>query len=264
MIRRFLVLALLVGGVLSAASAPVLAQDGRLADELELTERRIELAESIVGASSDVAAQAELAAAVDFQRRARGAAGAGQPVVALRLTRDSRSHADRAIAIVRGLPDPDRAITQVERTRELIDRSRDQVESCADARARNLIRVSVEMQLRAETAIHDSRYLAGLQLTMSAREKLFQALRRCRMEESVPDGAARALARSDEVIARARAAVDAHPDEGARQALARAESVQAEAQREYRASHFEASLRLTQAARALGHRASRLAGARPK
>jgi hypothetical protein len=249
---------LLAGAVFMPAAA--LAQGpGRLEDELALTDRRIELAESIVGASSDPAPLGELAAARDLQQRARGAVS-GQPLAALRLTREARGRADRAIAMVRGLPDPDRVVTQVERTRELLDRARERVEECQEPRGRNLIRVAVEMQVRAETALRESRYLAALQLTMSARERLFQALRTCRVEESAQDGAARAIERTDDVLSRARVLVEASSSEAARQALSRAESVQMEARTEFRAERYEVSLRLTQAARALGHRAIRLAG----
>ena len=44
----------------------------------------------------------------------------GQLRLAMDLTLRARGHADRAIAIIEGLPDPDRVLAQVERDPELI------------------------------------------------------------------------------------------------------------------------------------------------
>lgn len=259
---RFLQLSILsVLAVVVLGVPAVHAQSGRLEDELALTDRRIELAEAVVQNSEDPAPRRELGLAVDLQQRARAAAASSQALVALRLTRDARAHADRATSMVRGLPDPDRVVAQVERTRELLDRAREQVESCTDPRARNLLRVSSEMQTRAESALRESRYVAALQLTLSAQERLFRALRACRIVESAEQGASRALSRTDEVLSRARTSMEGDVSEAAAQALARATTVQGDAYAEYRGGHFDASIRLTQAARALAHRALRLSGA---
>ena len=51
------------------------------------------------------------------------------------------------------LPDPDRVLSQVERTRELLERVRDRVEECNRDRAHALMRVAFTMQQRAEAAI---------------------------------------------------------------------------------------------------------------
>lgn len=257
-----LVHAMLVLGMGCLVASTAVAQPDRLAEELALTDRRIELAESVVQASGDASARQELGMAIDLQQRARAAATANQPVIALRLTREARIHADRATAIVRGLPDPDRVVAQVERTRDLLDRARERIEVCDDARARNLIRVAAEMQTRAEAALREVRYVAALQLTLSAQGRLFRALRACRLEETAQEGASRALGRTQEVLDRARAAVDANASAAATQALARAESIQSEASAEFRAQRYEAAMRMTLAARAIAHRALRLSMAR--
>lgn len=259
-ITKFLILLLV--GLASLYSLPALAQAERLSEELAMTDRRIELAESVVQGSADATARQELGLAVDLQQRARTAASASQPVVALRLTREARLHADRAIAIIRGLPDPDRVSAQVERTRDLLDRARERIESCEDPRARNLVRVAAEMQSRAESALREARYVAALQLTLSAQDRLSRALRACRLEETAQEGAARAMQRTEDVLERARAACESSPSETSNQALSRAESVQADAAREYRAQRYEAAMRLTLASRAIAHRVLRMAGAR--
>lgn len=231
----------------------------RVQEAIDLTDRRIEVAETLVaGAASNQPAALELNAAHDLQIRAKSTYSANQLALAFRLTTEARGHAERAIAIVRGLPDPSRVSTQVERTRDILERARERLTDCDNERARALLRVATEMQTRAETALRESRFLAALQLTMSARERAFKALRLCNIEESLQVSANRALQKTDEVITRAQDAVSDSQSEQARQALARAESLQSDATREYRAEHYEAALRLTQSARALAHRAIRL------
>jgi hypothetical protein len=242
----------------------------RVRIELDRTDERIELAQSlVVGADSDQA-ELEVTAAVTLQAQARSvyeqaAIATGDLQVrlfneCLDLTLKARARADRAISLIRGLPDPERVLAQVERTRELLDRARDRIEECGNERARALVRVAVEMQARAELAVRDSRYLAALQLTLSARERTLRALRLCNMEENLRETAERALRRTDEVLGRARDLVAERGTEQAREILMRAERVQSEAHAQFRAEHFEASLRLTQSARTLAYRAIRLSG----
>lgn len=258
---------------LVVASPPVNAQS---ADDvqraLERTDEKISQAEMVLGGTDNAQAQAELDMAKALQAQARGAYDQGVLAsgdVQLRLFRQSvdltvraRLRADRAISLIRGLPDPDRVLMQLERTRELLERARDRIEECDVDRARALLRAAFEIQVRAEAAARDGRYLAALQLTMSARERALRAMRMCNLEDNLRDAAERALTRTDEVISRARDVVAEHENDQARQALSRAVEVQAEAWVQFRAGHLEASLRLTQSARTFAHRAIRLAGTR--
>jgi hypothetical protein len=239
------------------APAAASAQGGRVQDALELTDRRIELADALVPAGDATQASVELSLAKQIQVRARSAFDAGQMVIAERATLEARGHADRAIAIVRGLPDPDRVLMQVERTAELAERARERLADCTDTRARALLKVGLDMQVRAEAAVRQSRYLAALQLTMSARERLFKAMRLCNVTESLGENAARALQRTDEVIARAREALEEQASPAALKAIERAVSLQSEAHAEFRAERFEPSLRLTHTARLAAKRALR-------
>ncbi len=266
MIARFLVCwVLLVGlwGPVRTATAQELTP-ARVQDALDLTDRRIEFAETLVAGASNPNATLELGLARDIQVRAKSAFSAGQLAFAARLTFDARGHADRAIAILKNLPDPDRVRMQVERTGELLERARDRLRDCEDTRARALIRVAVDMQARAERALGESRYLAALQLTMSARERTLKAMRGCKLEDSLEESVARALSRTDDVLTRARELLAASDDSRALQSLRSAERTQSEAQTEYRAGHYEQSLRMTQSARAMAHRAMRSAAARPR
>ena len=256
------VTAALVLLALVAIGAPAAAQtrdDVQLA--IERTDDLIARAQDIVTGTENLQAQAELSFAVRLQADAKAEFGAGHYVLALDLTRRARLHADKAIAIVKGLPDPDRVLVQLERTRELLDRARERVEECDRDRARALLRAAFEMQARAEASARDGRYLAALQLTMSARERALRALRICKLEDNLREAAERALTRTDELISRARETLEEHDADPARQALNRARELEAEAWVQFRADHLEASLRLTQSARTFAHRAIRLAHA---
>ena len=235
----------------------------RVRGDLELTDRRIEQAATLVSAVADLKARSELDLARALQARARTAFDAGQYPMAGRLTMEARRHADRVIAFMRGLPDPDRVQAQLERTRDMLERASDRIQECVEDRARAMLHVAFDMQDRAENAALGSRYLGALQLTMGARERGLRALRLCRMEEDLQDAADRALRRTDQVLSRARERLESRfsgrPVPGpARDALARAVEAQDDARRQFRSEHYEASLRLTLSARSLAHRAVRL------
>lgn len=244
-------------------AAPARAQDltpERVQLALETTDRRIEQAEALVASSDNAQAEADLSAARDLQSRARSAFSSNQLVLAMKLTLDARRRSERAIALVKNLPDPDRVETQLERTRELIQRTRERVEECDADRAKALVRAAFEMQARAEESASSGRFLVALQLTMGARERAQRALRMCRMEENLQESAERALRRTDDVIARAQEQVDRSGSEPGRQALRRAVDLQARAQQDYRGGYFESCLRQTQSARTFAYRAARLSG----
>jgi hypothetical protein len=249
-----------------ALPAAAFAQDpsgDRVQVALDLTDRRIEQAQVLAAGSDNERAEAEITIAVELQARAMEAYHATLLRAALDLTLNARRHADRAIALFKNLPDPDRVAVQLERTRELIDRARDRIEECNSDRARALLRVATEMQERAEAAARDGRYLAALQLTLSARERALRSLRLCNLEDNTHDAAERALRRTREVIDRAREVVAEHGNEAARNLLRRAIELQEQAEAQFRLEHFEASLRQTQSARAIAHRAVRLSQGGP-
>ena len=248
-----LVFATLVPGVSRADDVSRL----RAADALVATERRIGLAENFVAANPSMPAEAELGAAQQGQARARSAFTATQFLVAVSATLAAREHADRAIAIVRNLPDPDRVQAQVERTRGVLDRARDRVDACENARARGMLHVALAMQERAEGAMYESRYLAALQLTMSARERVMKAMRLCGLDETLSESVGRGLQRTDELLVRAHESLDSGSLLEVRDLLARAQSIQAQAHAEARLERYESALRLTQSASSLAQRAVR-------
>jgi len=253
--RALPALALLAFATPSSAQDPI-----RVQDEIARTDQRIERADLLLARSPNPEAQPFLDYARAVQARARTALAAGQPGIALRLTLQARGAADRAISMVQGLPDPERVTAQLERTREIIERARDRIGECTAERARFLLQVASAMEQRAEDAAGEERYLAALQLSMSARERALRALRLCNVADNAREAAERALGRTDEIITRAQEAVSAQGEEPARQALARAMAFQAEARREFLADRFESCLRLTQTARTFATRAIRLSG----
>jgi hypothetical protein len=269
-LRRLFLIALAALVLLPVAGRAQGKTRERVRMEIEQTDRRIELAETIVSTADDAQARGELALAMDLQGRARSAAGSGQSLMAGQLTAQARGYADRAITLVRGLPTRERLRDQLDRTREMLDRAGQRIRECGDDRARAMLRMALEMQGRAVSAEGSGRLLGALQLTMGARERGLRALRRCGMEENVQEAAERALSRTDEVLARVREQLES----GARgravsplthDALARATALQNDASRQFRDGHCEASLQITLAARRLAHRAlgrgARLIGA---
>jgi hypothetical protein len=251
------VLAIGVGSLAHAQDAAPL-----VLGELDRTDRRIEQAESAIAGADRDAARVELAEAKRIQSNARVAYGAHRFRVALNLTLRARARADRGIALVNGLPDPDRVREQLERTREVLDRVRERVAQCRIDRAGELLKTAQDMQSRAQETAQGGQYLAALQLTMGARDRAHRALRICSLEDNAPEGADRALRRTDEVLQRAQQIVSQRGNDAARRALAEGTALQESARRMAGERRVGSVMRLTLAARALGHRAIRLSGGR--
>lgn len=252
-VRRWWVAACMALAVLLAAPAShaqLPPPDGpRVIDAIEATDRRIEQAETLAGPSPAGPVANEIQLAKELQGRARSAFGAGQYFMAGRATMDARGHADRAVAMLRGLPDPERVSLQLERTQDELERAQERLSECGEPRALSLMRVAVDMKSRADGAFEQDRYLAAMQLANGARERMQKALRICRLFEATQADAARALQRTDEVLARVREQAGAGGVGLNRQALSAIEAIQAEAQAEYQRAHYEQALRMTQVAR---------------
>lgn len=270
-LRLFFLLAIALGAIAGSARAQC-PEDARLRTlrDLETTDARIEQAIQAVSESGSEPARLELRAAQDIQANARAEFNAGHCRIASDITRHALFRASRAIEIVRagegppppgGGPDPGRVLDQLERTRNLLERARDRIEECNDDRARAMLQAAFEMQRRAEEAFAQQRGLAALQLTVGARDRAWRALRLCKMGDNLKESAARALRRTDELLARARDRLATQGEERTRKVLRRAIELQERATREFHAGHFEASLRLTQTARTLSERSIRMAGA---
>lgn len=255
-------MALLAAGLFAAPAAH--AQNNLTPENvqhaLDRTDVRIEQAEALVMGSDNEMAIQQLEAAVDIQARAKSSFATADLALALRLTLEARGHADRAIAIIRNLPDPDRVRAQLERTRELLERARERIEECNNDRARSQLRMAFELQTRAEDAAVNGRYLVALQLTVNARERARNALRLCNLEENMQEAAERALQRTDHLLGRAQAAIEDCASDAGHESLRRALDLQERAKVEFGSEHFRASLNLTLAARRAAYRAVRLCG----
>jgi hypothetical protein len=227
---------------------------------LDRTDLRIEQAEAIVMGADNEMADIQLQAAIDIQARAKTAFASLELAISMRLTLEAREHADRAIAIIKNLPDPDRVRAQLERTRELLERAKERIEECNNDRARSQLRMAFELQTRAEDAAANGRYLVALQLTVNARERARNALRLCNLEENLQEAAERAIMRTDQIIQRVQGALEDCTNEAGLESLRRAVELQGQAKAEFSSEQFRASLNLTLAARRAAYRAVRLCG----
>ena len=232
------------------AQPPPPPPDGpRVIEAIDATQRRIDLAESLAGATPTTVVAGEIALSKELQSRATSAYASGQYFMAGRATMDARGHADRAIAMIKGLPDPERVAMQLERTQDELERAQERLADCLEPRALALLSAAKDMKSRADLALDGRRYLAALQLSNGARERLQKALRICQVSEATQIDAQRALQRTDEVVARVRETVSIEASPQDRQMLASAEALQADAHAEYQRGRYESSLRMTLVAR---------------
>jgi len=249
-------LGLLVSGPALAQLPPMDPQ--RLQDAIDVTDRRIQQAQELLSGAPNQAAQAEVDQAVALQALAKSAFAQSRYAAAARATFDARLHADRAVAILRGLPDPARVRDQLDRTHEILDHARDRLSHCDVAAARELLRIAIDMQGRADGSFSEMRYLAALQLTISARERAFRALQLCNAGESIDETVASAIQRTDDLLSRVHEHVDPSDHERARQLLANADNEQARAKTEAQDGHVRVALRFTRMARDQAERADRM------
>ena len=253
------VLGVLVARPASAQLPPPDAQ--RVQDAIDVTDRRIQQAKDLLATTPNAQAAVEVDQAVTLQGMAKVAFTQARLGAAARATFDARIHADRAVAILKGLPDPGRVQDQLARTREILDRARDRLSHCDVPATREMLRTALDMQLRAERAYGETRYLAALQLTMSARERALRALQLCNAGESFAETVEAAIQRTDDVLARAHEVVGADTNERQRQLLANADSLQGRAKAEAQAGHPRVALRFTRMAREQADRVIRDAAA---
>lgn len=258
-IRTLATICMLALGVLVAMPAAAQVDGQRVQDAIDVTDRRIQQAKDLLAASPNQQAASEVDQAVSLQALAKQYFGQGRYEAAGRATFEARIHADRAIALIRGLPDPGRVQDQLTRTRELLDRARDRLSHCEQPAAREMLRTAIDMQGRAEQAYRETRYLAALQLTLSARERALRAMQLCDAGETLGDTVENALQRTDDVLARAHEVVGPDSNERARQLLASADGLQVRAKAEARDGHPRVALRLTRMAREQAARAIRSA-----
>ena len=226
----------------------------RVSFALDQTDRRIEQTDRVLGAGADSHSLAELTTAREIQEHARDAFAQGQPRLALRLTLEAREHIQQAGAVARGLPDSERVSVQLERTRDLLGRSRERLTSCDQPEAREGIAAAEMLQARADSALYEGRSLAAQELSFQARERAFRALQSCNLGEDLPGTVNFALKRTDQVLAHARGNAPGNP--AAQQSLDEAARLQARAQQEFRQQHVDESLKLTHSARAAARRAT--------
>src|SRR5262245_32408250 len=126
-IRTLPAIAAIALGVLVASPGWAQTDPQRLQDAIDVTDRRIQQAQELLHNTPNQAAQAEVDQAVALQLMAKQAFSQARYAAAGRATFDARLHADRAVALLRGLPDPGRVRDQLDRTREILDRARDRL-----------------------------------------------------------------------------------------------------------------------------------------
>src|ERR1044072_8467044 len=223
MLSRFrnlpMILALVVGALAAQPARAQLTLDPqRVQDAIDVTDRRIQQARDLLAGAPNPQAAAEAAQAVSLQAIAKQNFARGFYGAAARATFDARTHADRAIAILQGLPDPVRVQDQLARTRELLDRARDRLSHCELPVVRDMLRTAIDMQARAELAYSETRYRAALPLPLSAAARRRSNGERC-LNETVNNG----LKRRDATLPRAQELVGSDASERPRQMLANAD-----------------------------------------
>ena len=122
----------------------------------------------------------------------------------MRLTLVARDYAKRAAKLA-GEPSENKEFVfrQLQKTREILRRVREQSRDIDDVRVADLLRTAFERQEQAEASFRGHRFLVALRMTNLAREMAHKALDMSRGEPGTgPEQVRAALGRTDEVLGR--------------------------------------------------------------
>lgn len=221
--------------------------------EYEITQNVIEKVRRLVEESGNRRAEEALRQAMEVQRQAerelmRSGARTGQ-----RLTLIARDYARRAAKLAGELSEnKEYVFRQLERTREVLRRAREDLRGNDDPRVRDLMRTAHERQGQAETSYREQRFWVALRLTNLARELTQRSLDLSGPGPgTTPDEVMRTLNQTDEALRRAVADL-----RGAGSVLLdEAHALQNRARMNFREGRPGLALKLTLAARDLAERA---------
>ena len=223
--------------------------------EYEITQNVIEKVRRLVEESGNRRAEEALRQAMEVQRRAERELTRSGAMTCKRLTLIARDYARRAAKLAGELSENKEFVfRQLERTREVLRRAREDLRGSDDSRVRDLMRTAYERQEQAETSYREQRFRIALRLTNLARELAHKSLDLSGPGPgTTPDEVTRTLNRTDEALRRA-----AEDLQGTGSVLLdEAGALQGRARMNLREGRPGLALKLTLAARDLAEKARR-------
>lgn len=223
--------------------------------EFEITQSVIEKVKRLVDESDNRRAHDALRLAIDTQREAGENLLSQRARMGRQLTMIARDYAIRAGKLA-GEPHENREFVfrQLQKTREILRRVRDQVREEDGQRVTDLMRTAFERQDQAEAAFREQHFRVALRMTNLARELSQRAMDMTKGEAGGgPAAVEQALRRTDEALGRiSRELGDARPP-----LLKEAYELQDRATNHFRQGRLGPALKLTLTARDLAQRAKR-------
>lgn len=243
---------------LSARAIALIKRDVTDADwvarELEKTDRVIERLAEQAGDHADPQALRMLDEAQSLQRRAKSAVAEGNPRIALELTDKARQIAMRGLRLLSSKADRENVERAIALTDQLIDRAREIAVERDAGQVERQIAQAARLQDEAKSHFRQEDYEQALRLTLRARDLLRDALGGMARDLD-PGEIEMALQGTDEILTRAREAVDDYDNELAAALLERADAKQKQAWEAFRQERLRAALANTRLARRMAQRA---------
>lgn len=223
--------------------------------EYEITQNVIEKVRRLVEESGNRRAEEALRQAMEVQRQAGRELTSNGARAGKRLTLVARDYARRAAKLAGELSENKEFVfRQLERTREVLRRAREDLRGNDDPRVRDLMRTAQERQGQAETSYRERRFRVALRLTNLARELAHKSLDLSGPGPgTAPEEVMRTLNKTDEALRRAAEDLRAAGSE----LLDEARGLQDRARMNLREGRLGLALKLTLAARDLAERARR-------
>jgi hypothetical protein len=223
--------------------------------ELKITQSVIEKVHRLVDESENRRAEEALKRAIEVQGRAMREFRGNALRSTVRLTLVARDYAKRAAKLAGELSENREFVgRQLERTRDILRKAREQARDAGEVRVRDLLRTAFERQEQAESAFREHQFRVSLRMTQLARELAHRALEMVRGEPGAsPDRVRNAIERTDEVLGRVSRELEGHRPP----LLDEAFRLQDRAEAQLGEARFAPALKLTLTARDLAQRAVR-------
>lgn len=226
--------------------------------ELAATDRVIEEAKEIVGASRNEQAQELLNLAISLQESARDAFRRKQYREALEFTHKAREEARRAIRMAKGGMDPKEVERALRRTDDIIAKAREVVGESPNEQAQKLLETAIDEQNRAREAYRKEEHEMAMRMTRSAEEMARRAMEMARGDGHEERRVREALERTDRLIEKAAPAIRESGNREAIRLFDKAIDLQRKAWDLFRDHRYREAFHMTMEARELIHKALRL------
>ena len=260
--RLILLASSLVAMLVPQASAQT--DIANIQDQILRNEEMLVQARDLVRQTSSIRARALLDTAVKLHIQSKNYLSSQRPVLAAQAARRAREAILQSIALAKkdakleenAAKAIDRATNRLDRAQQLLSENRD----LQSGSTRKMIEEATTQLQRARDNMREHHYEVAFRLARSSEELSQRAIATVRSDFTDPELVLRELQRTDELFERIEEQLYPESNNAARSLFEEAAGVQRNAQDNYHRGNFQLALEMTQTARRLAVRVTRMLG----